>query len=157
MDLQMKLDDTGAAFFVEKVSDIADVDPLSPELATSPIPEPKKNAARRERSQLKPANLFPENGTPMVESFPAFPLQVSCEVQTDIIEEECGVVPLQDDNIEAEASKKGKNNLKKRRRKKQKHSRSGSKSSLKEVMSVSATADIGDMFLMDDVNDADQE
>jgi len=157
VDLQMKLDDTGAAFFVEKVSDSSEVDPLAPELATSPIPEQKKSVVRRERSQLKPANLFPDNvsGTPMIESFPTFPQQVSCEVQTDIIE--CGVAPLLEENIELDIIKKGKLN-KKRRRKKLKHSRNGSKSSMKEVMSGSATgSDIGDMFLMDDVNDADQE
>jgi len=159
VDLHMKLDDTGAAFFVEKVSDFCEEDPLSQELATSPIPDQRKKLLMKDRGTLKPTNIFPENssGTPMLDTFPPFPQQVSCEVQTDVLED-CGVAPLADDNNETEFSKKGRLNIKKRRRKKQKHSRSGSKSSLKDVMSISATgSDIGDMFLMDDVNDADQE
>ena len=37
MEIQMKLDDTGAAFFVEEVAETEEV--CSPELATSPIPD----------------------------------------------------------------------------------------------------------------------
>ena len=37
VEIQMKLDDTGAAFFVEEVAETEDVG--SPELATSPIPD----------------------------------------------------------------------------------------------------------------------
>lgn len=39
VDIQMKLDDAGAAFFVEDVSDSEDEQNLPPELATSPIPD----------------------------------------------------------------------------------------------------------------------
>ena len=37
VEIQMKLDDTGAAFFVEEVAETEEVG--SPELATSPIPD----------------------------------------------------------------------------------------------------------------------
>ncbi|XP_023336375.1 phosphatidate phosphatase LPIN2 isoform X1 [Eurytemora carolleeae] len=119
----MKLDDNGAAFFVEDVEE----EEWSPHLATSPIPstgswEWNKNAS--------PAPLEVQN-----------PLKIQL---TEVNEEE----------EKEEDGRKGKLNKKKRRRRNQlRHGRRGSKGSIKDMVLESDQ----DMFLMDDVNDADQE
>jgi len=131
--IQMKLDDNGAAFFVEEVEE----EDWSPDLATSPIPS----------SSSAPWQWREENGppvpNPLVEDLIQQELVIKAEVLTDTGGED-----------ERDEGRKGKLNKKKRRRRKElRHSRKGSKTSLKEIIPESEQ----DMFLMDDVNDAEDE
>jgi len=153
--IQMKLDDTGAAFFVEDVASSDDA--WNVELATSPIPGQGAvpQFAFRERKsgalKLKPTRLFDEtDGTDkdnledVTRIVPA-KLEESANNSLESIKEVAEV-----------ESRKGKLNKKKRRRRNQmKHSRRGSRSSLREILLETGSTD--DMFDMDDVNDADQE
>jgi len=159
VQIQMKLDDTGAAFFVEDVANSDDS--WNVELATSPIPDqvagnPFGFRERRTGSnKLKPTRLFEEvadddrvnthedvtDGSNRVEEEKN---SSSVEIKTEVIEVE---------------SRKGKLNKKKRRRRQLRHQRRGSRTSLKEftMESASMLESTDDMFDMDDVNDADQE
>lgn len=161
VEIHMKLDDSGAAFFVEdvEVEDGEDED-WSPDLATSPIPDQSSWdwAAKRRQGVLQPQQLvFPStsnnnnNGTATalhVKQEKEVEYRLSASAAANFISTEA-----QTDNTEEEG-RKGKLNKKKRRRRQQnKHSRKGSKSSLKDIAQESEQ----DMFYMEDVNDADQE
>jgi len=89
VEIQMKLDDTGAAFFVEEVLDGEEEETWSESLATSPIPE-KQEFGWKEN---------PEDAAAVSDKY------ISSSVQTESV-----------DNTE---TKKGKNIKKKRRKKNQ--------------------------------------
>jgi len=161
VQIQMKLDDTGAAFFVEDVANSDDS--WNVELATSPIPD--QGAANpfgfrdRERRQLstklKPTRLFDETDG-KDENSREDDLEGSMRVEEEKTSS-CSV-DIKTEAVEVE-SRKGKLNKKKRRRRQLRHQRRGSRTSLKgftmEAESLLEPTD--DMFDMDDVNDADQE
>jgi phosphatidate phosphatase LPIN len=124
--IQMKLDDNGAAFFVE---DVEEEEEWSPYLATSPIPSTGPWQWDKQTSNSKSDQPLPQLQLPLP------PVEVNEEEDKD-------------------EGRKGKLNKKKRRRRNQlRHARRGSKGSLKDTVSESDQ----DMFMMDDVNDADQE
>ena len=137
VSLKMKLDDTGAAFFVEDVDEEEDDTKWNAELATSPLPVKTESVATFGGRSLKltPARLtFDDDGA-----------AVTSEDKTVTDESQLAL-------LETESIKKGKLNKKKRRRRNQlKHARKGSKSSLREVLLDN------EMFEMDDVNDAEDE
>jgi len=150
--LQMKLDDTGAAFFVEDVASSDDF--WNVELATSPFTDQGAVAqlGRRER-KFKPIRLFDVSDgkvknkivkrTNVVPS--VFDLEDKCDNFINSVNE-----------VEEVQTIKGKLNKKKRRKRiRLKHSRRGSSTSLQETGSLIDSTN--DMFYMDDVNDADQE
>ena len=58
VEINMKLDDTGAAFFVEEIEDGEDDDDWSANLATSPLPNQTLDWAERRNGNLKPNTLF---------------------------------------------------------------------------------------------------
>lgn len=110
----MKLDDNGAAFFVEGLDESEQLE-LPPELATSPLPNvsmddpPKWDAAQREACNRSLLQDFDEDAT---------------------ADDTCN-----DDIDNASHLTKNKLNRSKRKKKRSKHSRSGSKASLKEIIS----------------------
>eukprot|EP00092_Neocalanus_flemingeri_P029079 GFUD01031566.1.p1 GENE.GFUD01031566.1~~GFUD01031566.1.p1 ORF type:complete len:914 (+),score=294.80 GFUD01031566.1:301-3042(+) len=122
VEIQMKLDDTGAAFFVERVPEEED-HLWSADQATSPIPEQLEFGWKEQ-----PQDEYHDDAV-------LSHRYVSSAVQTEVIE-----------NTEA---KKGKN-MKKKRRKKNQHSRNSSKTGINESVTH-------DLFMLDDVNDADHE
>ena len=135
--LKMKLDDTGAAFFVEDV-DEDDDEKWNLQLATSPLPHKSEAVASfGGRSKLAPTRLnFIDKNT--------------SEITQEIGEEKTETT--REFSNTAENDRRGKLNKKKRRRRNQyKHNRKGSKSSLREVLLDN------EMFEMDDVNDAEDE
>ena len=142
VSLKMKLDDTGAAFFVEDVGE-EDEDKWNIALATSPMPSKSAPVASFGGRSLK---LAPQR------------LNFNEELNHEL-ELKCNLTDdggLRDDitkpTEETDSLRKGKLNKKKRRRRNQlKHSRKGSKSSLREVLIDN------EMFEMDDVNDAEDE
>ena len=145
VSLKMKLDDTGAAFFVEDV-DEDDDDKWNLDLATSPLPFKEDAVASFGGRSLKlvPTKLNFEKGEE--------PSRSSGEEKGDKI----GVGepnPVYSSSVtEPDSVKRGKLNKKKRRRRNHlKHNRKGSKSSLREVLLDN------EMFEMDDVNDAEDE
>jgi len=135
--LQMKLDDTGAAFFVEDVA-CSEVS-WNVELATSPFPDQGVRAQLgwRER-KLKPTRLFEDPDKKDMN-----------RIEEDTVKE-----------VEEVQTRRGKLNKKKRRRKMRlRHNSRGSNASMKENLlgTGSLVGSKDDMFDMDDVNDADQE
>jgi len=131
--LQMKLDDTGAAFFVADVA--CSEDSWNVELATSPFPDQGVRAqiGRRER-KLKPTRLFKEPDN---------------RFEKDTVNED----------EEVETRKEKLNKKKRRRRMRLRHNSRGSNASMKEkiLRTGSLVGSKDDMFDMDEVNDADQE
>ena len=139
VSLKMKLDDTGAAFFVEDVGE-EDEDKWNIALATSPMPSKTAPVASFGGRSLK---LAPQrlNFTEDLDH----EIELKCNL-TD------GGGEGTKSTTETDSLRKGKLNKKKRRRRNQlKHSRKGSKSSLREVLIDN------EMFEMDDVNDAEDE
>ena len=131
VSLKMKLDDTGAAFFVEDVGE-EDEDKWNIALATSPMPSKSAPVASFGGRSLK---LAPQR------------LNFNEELNHEL-ELKCNLTDdggLRDDitkpTEETDSLRKGKLNKKKRRRRNQlKHSRKGSKSSLREEASEEITA-----------------
>lgn len=172
VNIFMKLDDSGAAYFVEEVDD--DVEWQSDYVATSPIPDQSLvDWVDRRKGSLVPVQLeqrFQGNdGTPAVEKKPfdisdptttATATYTTAEVQTDpaavlfaMGQPEEG--EQEGPSVEPEPGRKGKLNRKKRRRRSyMKHSRNGSKTNMKDIVEQSEQ---DGMFLMEDVNDADLE
>jgi len=154
--IQMKLDDTGAAFFVEDVA--SSDDSWNVELATSPIPEqgPANQFGFRERKggslKLKPTRLFDD-----VDGKDKDTLEDVTESPHKLEEKSSSSIDIRTDLVVE--SRKGKLNKKKRRRRQLRHQRRGSRTSLKEFVleTESLVESTDDMFDMDDVNDADQE
>lgn len=171
VNIFMKLDDSGAAYFVEEVDD--DVEWQSDYVATSPIPDQSLiNWGDRRKGSLAPVQLEQrfqgnDNGTPSVET-KSFNLSdpsttatyATAEVQTDPAAVLFSVgqpeeVEQEGPSVEPETGRKGKLNRKKRRRRScMKHSRNGSKTNMKDIVEQSEQ---DGMFLMEDVNDADRE
>jgi len=155
--IQMKLDDTGAAFFVENVA--SSDDSWNVELATSPIPDqgPANQFGYRDRKigtlKLKPTRLFDETDGKDTDT-----LEDVTESPKKLEEKSSSSVDIRSVVVEVE-SRKGKLNKKKRRRRQLRHQRRGSRTSLKEfvIETESLLESTDDMFDMDDVNDADQE
>ena len=58
VDINMKLDDTGAAFFVEEMEEGEEEDEWLSNLATSPLPNQTLDWAERRNGNLKPNPLF---------------------------------------------------------------------------------------------------
>merc|ERR1719283_125419 len=131
VEIQMKLDDTGAAFFVEEVAETEEVG--SPELATSPIPDQSGFQLRGRAGSTAHTPYSHNNNTlPRKLQFPTQEEPNSC-----IKGRRSLVLALED-----EGKRTGK---KKRRTKKKGHRRQGSRSSLQEFSRS------GEMFLMSDV------
>jgi len=155
--LQMKLDDTGAAFFVE---DVASSDGFwNDELATSPIPDQVAGSHFKERKNgiLKPTRLF--DGSEGIG-------EEEHEDETEIVAAQFNLTNKSAHSVDFNKevnleNRKGKLNKKKRKRrsKMKQNRRGGSRSSLQEFLietgSLAESRD--DLFDMDDVNDADQE
>eukprot|EP00092_Neocalanus_flemingeri_P020860 GFUD01022598.1.p1 GENE.GFUD01022598.1~~GFUD01022598.1.p1 ORF type:complete len:340 (+),score=103.77 GFUD01022598.1:125-1144(+) len=149
--IQMKLGDTGEAFFVEDVANSKDS--WNVDLATSPIPDQAAGALFCQREakigtlKLKPTKLFEETEENK-ESLENVNLPKKLE--------ESGK-----EDVEVEIkSRKGKLNKKKRKRRNQlKHRRQGSRTSQNENFqeTVSLLKSTDDLVGMDDANDADQE
>ena len=140
----MKLDDTGAAFFVEDVHQ--DDEEWNQQLATSPLPQKSGPAASfgGRANLLVPVRLFDDLGQDVTDQGELG------RGQTEDQESEPVMSSSSMANIGE--SRKGKLNRKKRvRRHRMKHSRKGSKSSLREVLLDD------EMFQMEDVNDAEDE
>ena len=140
----MKLDDTGAAFFVEDVHQ--DDEEWNQQLATSPLPKKSGPAASfgGRANMLTPVRLFDDLGQDVTDEV------MLSRGQREDQEAEPAVSSSSAANFGE--SRKGKLNRKKRhRRHRMKHSRKGSKSSLREVLLDD------EMFQMEDVNDAEDE
>ena len=140
----MKLDDTGAAFFVEDVHQ--DDEEWNQQLATSPLPKKSGPAASfgGRANLLTPVRLFDDLGQDVTDEV------MLSRGQREDQEAEPAVSSSSAANFGE--SRKGKLNRKKRhRRHRMKHSRKGSKSSLREVLLDD------EMFQMEDVNDAEDE
>jgi len=157
VSIQMKLDDNGAAFFVEEVED-QDED-LTPDLATSPIPS--SSWEFREIMERKEVRRHSDD-SPDGKRKETLNITLVKEEKSDPGREDEGALlnaareETREDvsRTDPDARKAGKLNKKKRRRRNQlKHSRKGSKTSLKDITAECEQ----DMFAMDDVNDADQE
>jgi len=141
VSLKMKLDDTGAAFFVEDVGE-EDEDKWNIALATSPMPNKSAPVASFGGRALK---LAPQRLNFTEDLNHEFELK--CNLTDD-----GGARDRIKPTEETDSLRKGKLNKKKRRRRNQlRHSRKGSKSSLREVLIDN------EMFEMDDVNDAEDE
>lgn len=159
VQIQMKLDDTGAAFFVEDVANSDDS--WNVELATSPIPDqgPGNSFGFRDRksgpAKLKPIRLFDET---IGEEKDTHEDEADGPSKVEEEEKSSSSVEIRTQVVEVE-SRKGKLNKKKRRRRQLRHQRRGSRTSLKEfaLETQSLLESTDDMFDMDDVNDADQE
>jgi len=135
--LKMKLDETGAAFFVEDVEDEDDVK-WNEQLATSPLP-----------GKSEAASTFGGRSLKLAPTKLNFQDQTNSELRRDDNEDNVSVLI---EKTSLDSDRKGKLNKKKRRRRSQmKHARKGSKSSLREVLLDN------EMFEMDDVNDAEDE
>eukprot|EP00092_Neocalanus_flemingeri_P008276 GFUD01008922.1.p1 GENE.GFUD01008922.1~~GFUD01008922.1.p1 ORF type:complete len:834 (-),score=220.43 GFUD01008922.1:54-2555(-) len=107
VDIQMKLDDTGVAFFVELVKDGDDNESWAGDLATSPIPEQSEWMTKAKRETEKISDKY-----------------ISREAQTEVIKEAIKI-----------ETKNGKHKKKKQRRKNfPGHSRNSSKTSFKDFM-----------------------
>ena len=137
VSLKMKLDDTGAAFFVEDVH--LDDEEWNEQLATSPLPKksgPVASFGGRANS-LNPVRLFDD---------------AEHEDVIDAGDQQEGQATPSHCTAASGENRKGKLNKRKRvRRHRMKHSRKGSKSSLREVLLDD------EMFQMEDVNDAEDE
>ena len=142
VSLKMKLDDTGAAFFVEDV-DEEDEEKWNIALATSPLPSKSVPVASFGGRSLK---LAPQRLN-FTEDL-SHELVLKCNLDDD----GGASGEITKSTTETDSLRKGKLNKKKRRRRNQlKHNRKGSKSSLREVLLDN------EMFEMDDVNDAEDE
>ena len=103
VDIHMKLDDNGAAFFVE---DLDESEELPPELATSPLPNPEAEEPPKWDEASREA------------------------VNRSLLEEFDN-----DTTDDASVLNKKQNKSKRKKKTRSKHSRSGSKASLKEIFS----------------------
>merc|ERR1711953_802947 len=114
VDIHMKLDDNGAAFFVEGLDD--NDDELPPELATSPLPNINDHEPTWDEAQREAANRS------LIKEFEA--------TEEDEVDDASA-----DSNLDMYPLTKSKLNKSKRKKKtRSKHSRSGSKASLKEIL-----------------------
>merc|ERR550532_3280198 len=114
VDIHMKLDDNGAAFFVEGLDD--NDDELPPELATSPLPNINDQEPTWDEAQREAANRS------LIKEFEA--------TEEDEVDDASA-----DSNLDMYPLTKSKLNKNKRKKKtRSKHSRSGSKASLKEIL-----------------------
>ena len=110
----MKLDDNGAAFFVEGLDE--NDDELPPELATSPLPNINDHEPTWDEAQREAANRS------LIKEFEA--------TEEDEVDDASA-----DSNLDMYPLTKSKLNKSKRKKKtRSKHSRSGSKASLKEIL-----------------------
>ena len=116
----MKLDDNGAAFFVEGLDE--NDDELPPELATSPLPNINDQEPTWDEAQREAANRS------LIKEFEA--------TEEDEVDDASA-----DSNLDMYPLTKSKLNKNKRKKKtRSKHSRSGSKASLKEILIDNAAA-----------------
>merc|ERR1711953_559800 len=114
VDIHMKLDDNGAAFFVEGLDE--NDDELPPELATSPLPNINDHEPTWDEAQREAANRS------LIKEFEA--------TEEDEVDDASA-----DSNLDMCPLTKSKLNKSKRKKKtRSKHSRSGSKASLKEIL-----------------------
>merc|ERR1719225_1491748 len=114
VDIHMKLDDNGAAFFVEGLDE--NDDELPPELATSPLPNMNDQEPTWDEAQREAANRS------LIKEFEA--------TEEDEVDDASA-----DSNLDMYPLTKSKLNKSKRKKKtRSKHSRSGSKASLKEIL-----------------------
>jgi len=144
IEIQMKLDDTGAAFFVE---DVAKSDEsLLADLATSPIQNQTKfDWKERKLGILEPKSLFNISELKYDEKIPKIVPNI----------EELNNIQNDDNDEMIEPNMKEKQTKKKKRRRNQlRFSQKGSKTCLTESIET-LTDYTDDMFDMDDVNDAD--
>ena len=149
--INMKLDDTGAAFFVEEIEE-GDEDSDWAGLATSPIPDQRGlDWSARKIGVLKPTSLFEtENEAVEDEETMAIPLPTE-DTPKEASEEE----DMEEEGTPEPEGRKGKLNKKKRKRRSQlRASRRGSKSNIfqKDVQTVRKFVE-DDMFAMDDMEE----
>ena len=159
VDIHMKLDEQGAAFFVEDVSDSEDEE-IPPELATSPIPEAGQFMSdnSQKSSSASPVNRSLIGEFNAVASGEDAEKEKASEASASSSKTAEVAIPESSSNT----SLKGKLNRKKRKRRNNNrghgHSRSGSKTSLKEIVLEGQQQDPNqdDIFQLDDnVNDGD--
>merc|ERR1712223_722722 len=164
VDINMKLDDTGAAFFVEEMEEGEEEDEWLSNLATSPLPNQTMDWTQRRNGTLKPNPLFQSETQEATTG-----CQEEDEVLARVLPDTTGTGHLgeQDEgeedgedetpeNSRVEdhvAGRKGKLNKKKRKRRKELRSRRGSKSNIlpREMQTENETGD--ELFAMDDVLD----
>jgi len=124
VDIHMKLDDNGAAFFVEGL-DESEQDELPPELATSPLPsnEPLEGPPKWNEAQLEAVNrsLLPEFENKDVSN------ETGRSTAEDTTDDASGLLNNKNSNKISSKSKRKKKS-------RSKHSRTGSKASLKEIL-----------------------
>ncbi len=121
----MKLDEYGAAFFVEDLSDSEDEDNFPPELATSPIPGSNPDLVVKDGSSSSVNRS-------LLDDFNAVAAEQAEEEQQEN-DNATKAVPIPV-TADAAAGHKGKLNRKKRKRRQNlRHSRNSSRSSLKEI------------------------
>ena len=165
VEINMKLDDTGAAFFVEEIEDGEEDDDWSANLATSPLPNLTLDWAERRNGNLKPNTLFQsetdleKTATQQEDEVLA---RVLAETTSNLIEQDEGEEEDEDETpdnsrVEDHVGRKGKLNKKKRKRRRDLRSRRGSKSNilLREIQTENETGD--ELFAMDDVIDLEQD
>jgi len=164
VEINMKLDDTGAAFFVEEIEDGEEDDDWSANLATSPLPNQTLDWADRRNGNLKPNQLFQSetNETTGGTQDNEVLARVLAETTSNLIEQDEGEEEDEDETpdnsrVEDHVGRKGKLNKKKRKRRRELRSRRGSKSNLlpREIQTETETGD--ELFAMDDVIDLEQD
>ena len=164
VEINMKLDDTGAAFFVEEIEDGEDDDDWSANLATSPLPNQTLDWAERRNGNLKPNPLFQSdtNEATAINQDDEVLARVLPETTQNLLEQDEGEEEDEDETpdnsrIDDHVGRKGKLNKKKRKRRRELRSRRGSKSNIlpREIQTENETGD--ELFAMDDVIDLEQD
>jgi len=158
--LNMKLDDTGVAFFVEEIEDGEDDEDWIAKLATSPLPDQTIDWQLRKSGNLKPTQLFqPEPVEGDRTEAEVLARVVPDETPSKEVPEPEDVDDEGDDNdstpessrVLESAGRKGKLNKKKRKRRSQLRSRRGSKSNVFQIEAQTETETGDELFAMDDV------
>ena len=170
VDINMKLDDTGAAFFVEEMEEGEEEDEWLSNLATSPLPNQTLDWTQRRSNTLKPNPLFQSETKEPTTGCQEEDEEVLARVLADTTtgtghlgEQDEGEEEDEDETPENSrvedhvAGRKGKLNKKKRKRRRELRSRRGSKSNIlpREMQTENETGD--ELFAMDDVIDLEQD
>jgi phosphatidate phosphatase LPIN len=149
VEINMKLDDTGAAFFVEEIEDGEEDDDWSANLATSPLPNQTLDWAERRSGNLKPNPLFQAETNETTATHEDEVLaRVLAETTSNLIEQDEGEEEDEDETpdnsrVEDHVGRKGKLNKKKRKRRRELRSRRGSRSNIlpREIQTENETGD----------------
>jgi phosphatidate phosphatase LPIN len=130
VDIHMKLDDNGAAFFVEGLEE--DHEDLPPELATSPLPQ----LDEQERPAWDEVDREAVNRSLSKEFDQEIPEVKQDDATEDTVDEAPAILLPNDPTMEIHHKSK-LSKSKRKRKTRAKHTRNSSKSSLKEVVAVS--------------------